>query len=82
MEAVVVNSIIMLGVTGLIFGMVLGFAAKKFAVKIDEKEEALLALLPGVNCGACGYPGCSGYAAALSKAPLPVPMPSRRYRVC
>ena len=33
----------------------------------DEKAEAIQEILPGANCGACGYSGCSGYAAALSK---------------
>ena len=56
-----------LGVLGLIFGLVLGFAAKKFAVETDPREEAIVACLPGANCGGCGFPGCSGYAAAVVK---------------
>ncbi len=45
----------------------LGVAAKRFAVEVDPRELALLELLPGVNCGACGFAGCSGYAKALVK---------------
>ena len=40
---------------------------KKFAVEVDEKEEQIRALLPGNNCGACGFPGCDGAAAAIAK---------------
>jgi Na+-translocating ferredoxin:NAD+ oxidoreductase RNF subunit RnfB len=54
---------------GLLLGMGLALAAKKFAVKKDEKAEKILDILPGANCGACGYPGCSGYASALSAGP-------------
>ena len=32
----------------------------------------LLAALPGNNCGGCGYPGCSGLAAAIVKGEAPV----------
>lgn len=50
----------------LILGLGLAFAAKKFAVETDERADEILAVLPGANCGACGFPGCSGYANALS----------------
>ncbi|PLX73493.1 MAG: ferredoxin [Desulfuromonas sp.] len=51
-----------LGAIGLLAALALGFAAKKFAVEVDPRELAILEILPGANCGACGYPGCSGYA--------------------
>ena len=47
-------------------GLFLAFASKKFEVEVDPKVEAILAILPGVNCGACGYPGCSGYASGVA----------------
>ena len=53
------------GGTGLFIGVFLGFAGKKFAVEVDEREEAILEVLPGNNCGGCGYAGCSGLAAAI-----------------
>lgn len=55
------------GVVGLFIGLFLGIAAIKFEVKVDEKEEAVLGVLPGNNCGGCGYAGCSGLAAAIAK---------------
>lgn len=59
-------------VTGLLIGLFLGWAGKAFAVEIDEKEAAISEILPGNNCGACGYPGCSGCAAAIAKGEAPV----------
>ena len=51
---------------GLVCGIVLALASHFMAVKVDEKKEAVRACLPGVNCGACGYTGCDGYAEALA----------------
>lgn len=42
------------GGTGLFIGVFLGVSGKKFAVEVDEREEAILAELPGNNCGGCG----------------------------
>ena len=60
------------GGTGLFIGVFLGVSGKKFAVEVDEREEAILAELPGNNCGGCGYAGCSGLAAAIAKGEAPV----------
>ena len=62
----------MVGFVGLFIGVFLGIAAIKFKVKVDEKEEAVLGLLPGNNCGGCGFAGCSGLAAAIVKGEAPV----------
>ena len=51
---------------GIFVGLFLGAAGIIFKVKVDEREEKVLAALPGNNCGGCGYPGCSGMAAALA----------------
>ena len=56
---------------GLFIGLFLGFAAKVFAVKVDERELRVRELLPGANCGACGYPGCDGLAAAIAGGKAP-----------
>ncbi len=57
--------LISMGLFGLLFGAGLAYASRKFAVKTDPRVEALLDALPGGNCGACGFPGCAGYAAAV-----------------
>lgn len=51
---------------GLIIGIVLGIFGKFFAVEVDEKEIAIREVLPGNNCGGCGYPGCDGLATAIA----------------
>ncbi len=63
---------VVLGVLGVIFGSILAFASKVFAVEKDPREEEISAILPGANCGGCGYPGCSGYATAVVKGIAPV----------
>ena len=53
------------GAVGLFVGLFLGVAGIKFKVDVDEREEAILGVLPGNNCGGCGYAGCSGLAAEI-----------------
>ena len=55
------------GVVGILAGILLGVASEAFKVKVDEKEIKVREALPGNNCGACGYPGCDGLAAAIAK---------------
>ncbi len=50
---------------GLLFGAGLAFASRVLAVKRDERVEAIDEVLPGANCGACGFAGCSGLSEAL-----------------
>ena len=60
------------GAVGIFVGLFLGAAGILFKVKTNQKEEAVLAALPGNNCGGCGYAGCSGLAAAIAKGEAPV----------
>ena len=48
-----------------ILGLALGFFKQFFAVEEDPRIGQIRELLPGANCGACGYPGCDAYAAAV-----------------
>nr|WP_241634316.1 RnfABCDGE type electron transport complex subunit B [Fusobacterium gastrosuis] len=64
MEAIMMP-VIVLGITGILMGLFLAYASKKFEVQVDPKVEAIMAILPGVNCGGCGYPGCAGYATGV-----------------
>jgi electron transport complex protein RnfB len=59
-------AILSLGAIGLLASLALGVAARKFAVEVDPRELAALEVLPGANCGACGFAGCAGYAKALA----------------
>ena len=60
-------AVIVLGAIGLIASVVLFAASKKFAVYEDPRIAQVGELLPGANCGGCGFPGCSGMADALVK---------------
>lgn len=63
---------LMVGGTGLLIGILLGIAGKKFYVEVDERETKVREALPGNNCGGCGYPGCDGAAAAVVKGEAPI----------
>ena len=63
----VVFAVIIVSAIGILAGLMLAIASIVMAVPVDEKAEAIRAELPGVNCGACGFSGCDGYAAALSQ---------------
>ena len=58
-------AVVSLAGMGAVFGVILGIASKKFAVEIDPRVGNLLKVLPGANCGACGQPGCAGFAEAV-----------------
>lgn len=65
-------SALLVGGIGVFVGVFLGIAGKKFAVEVDEKEEAIRAELPGNNCGGCGFAGCDGLAKAIAAGNAPV----------
>lgn len=70
LSGVAIATAVVAGV-GLFIGLFLGFAAKTFEVKVDEREIEVRQMLPGANCGGCGYPGCDGLAAAIAKGEAP-----------
>lgn len=68
----ILSTILVLVVIGLLIGLLLVFASEKFHVEVDPKETAVREMLPGNNCGACGYAGCDAMAAAIAKGEAPV----------
>ncbi len=56
-----------LGGLSLLFGIILAIANTRLAVQVSEEERKIRELLPGANCGACGFPGCEAYAKALAE---------------
>ena len=54
-----------ISVLGLVFGIILGYASRRFAVEDDPVVEKIDELLPQSQCGQCGYPGCRPYAEAV-----------------
>ena len=61
-----VYAIIVVLVAGILLALLLSLADRFLKVEEDPTKKELEALLPGVNCGACGYPGCSGLAQAMA----------------
>jgi len=53
------------GLIALFFAFLLIFASKVFRVETDERVEDVIGMLPGVNCGGCGFAGCAQFANAL-----------------
>lgn len=70
-QAIIIAAAVV-AIIGIVVGIVLGIAGEKFKVEVDPNEEAVLGVLPGNNCGGCGYPGCSGLAAAIAKGEAPI----------
>ncbi len=63
----IIGSALSIGGLGILFGLGLGVAAKKFAIKVDPIVIELRDALPGANCGGCGYTGCDAFAKALAE---------------
>ena len=61
----ILYAVLILAGLGLVLGFGLAIASKVFHVEVDTRVEDISAMLPNANCGACGYPGCAGYAEAI-----------------
>ena len=68
----VIAAVAVLFVMGIVFALLLGIAAKIFAVEVDERVPLVRECLPGANCGGCGFPGCDGLATAIVEGNAPV----------
>ena len=68
----ILTPVLFIGGIGLLFGIILGIAAKKFAVPVDERVEAIRECLPGANCGGCGLAGCDALAKAIASGGSPI----------
>lgn len=64
----VLISLAVLGVTGLVAAVLLYFVAQKFKVEEDPRIDQVQEVLPGANCGGCGFAGCRALAEACVKA--------------
>ncbi|MBQ3914812.1 MAG: ferredoxin, partial [Paludibacteraceae bacterium] len=65
---VILIAVCVLGLIGLASAVILFVVSHKFAVHEDPRIAQVGEVLPQANCGGCGYPGCSGFAAACVKA--------------
>jgi len=58
----IIYPVLSVGGLAIVFGVILGFSAKKFYVENDPRVDNIVTILPGANCGGCGYPGCARFA--------------------
>lgn len=65
METYLIVALASMGGMGLLFAIGLAIADRKLAVEEDPRVVKAADILPGLNCGGCGYPGCRGYAEAV-----------------
>ena len=67
-----IGAVASLTLLGLFLGFALGLAGKYLAVEENPLAAEIEELLPGTNCGQCGFPGCSAGAekVAVDEAPL------------
>lgn len=61
----ILTAVISLGIIAMVLAVILYAIFKKFAVEEDPRIAQIIEVLPGANCGGCGYPGCGGLASAI-----------------
>jgi Na+-translocating ferredoxin:NAD+ oxidoreductase RNF subunit RnfB len=64
---IVLSTALFAAVLAFVLGLALGFFRRFFAVEQDPLTGQIREILPGANCGACGFPGCDAYAEAVAK---------------
>lgn len=69
-----IEAVASLTALGLVLGSILGYAARVFKVESDPIVEEIEAMLPGSNCGQCGFPGCGPAAEAVATGDAAVTM--------
>lgn len=67
-----ISAVASLATLGLILGLILGYAARRLAVEGNPLAAELEAMMPGSQCGQCGFPGCAGAAQALAEGRAPI----------
>ena len=61
---VLLYTVLTLCVLGILAALILYFVAQKFKVEEDPRIDEVEKMLPGANCGGCGFAGCRGLADA------------------
>ena len=69
MSSTIIWTIVILAGLGLLLSLVLFFVARKFKVEEDPRIDEVEKVMPGANCGGCGFAGCRAFAEAAVKAP-------------
>lgn len=63
----ILGSVAILGGVGVTFGALIALANARLKVWEDPRIDEVTGLLPGANCGACGFAGCRAFAEAMIK---------------
>ncbi|MEJ2577344.1 MAG: electron transport complex subunit RsxB, partial [Gammaproteobacteria bacterium] len=66
------TAVLSLAILGSLFGLGLGWAARRFRVESDPVVDRIDAILPQTQCGQCNFPGCRPYAEAIAAGEAPI----------
>ena len=69
MQSTIIWIIAIVALLGLLLAVVLYFVAEQFKVEEDPRIDEVEKVMPGANCGGCGFAGCRAFADAAVKAP-------------
>ena len=69
MTQTIIWTVAILSVLGLLLALILFWVARKFRVEEDPRIDEVEKVLPGANCGGCGFAGCRAFADAAVKSP-------------
>ena len=69
MSSIVIWTIAVIALLGLVLALVLYIVADRFKVEEDPRIDEVEKVMPGANCGGCGFAGCRAFADAAVKAP-------------
>ncbi len=69
MSTTILWTLVIITLLGLVLAVVLYFVALKFKVVEDPRIDEVEKVMPGANCGGCGFAGCRAFAEAAVKAP-------------
>lgn len=68
----VLTAVLVLSAMGVVFGLLLIGANKVFEMPSDPKRDEVRGVLPGANCGGCGFAGCDALADAIAAGSAPL----------
>ena len=71
MLKIVIWTVITVTALGLVLAVVLYLVARRFKVEEDPRIDEVEKVMPGANCGGCGFAGCRAFAEATVKAASP-----------
>lgn len=67
MSTTILYTVLSLSIIGTLAAIILYFVAQKFKVYEDPRIDQVDSVLPGANCGGCGFAGCRAFAEACVK---------------